>query len=226
MLYKNVAKDVFDELSRQMLQHQNTRIWVTAISSILELFSNYGIEHFEKIDSVTEDDRNENAGTADKNNTVQLFVHIFDTCENEKIRKALIIGLSRLVLSGHYTLNIVSKLMLEYFTTDNNSGINQILGIFFETLIVRGQQGCLQKALFDTVFMLLKSFDGKYNIVPETLIKFVIASTMPANRNAGGNIHNDLAVQFLDVIAINGGDEPELAKVLAKEIVNLQVSLY
>lgn len=223
MLYKNVAKDVFDELSRQMLLHQNTRIWVTAISSILELFSNYGIEHFEPIEAnpVEVDD---GAEPAEKNNTVQLFVHIFDTCDNLKIRKALIVGLSRLVLSGHHTLNIVSKLMLEYFITKNSSEINQILGVFFETLIRRGQQDCLQKALFDTVFMLLKSFDGKFNVAPDTLIKFVIASTMPANRNANGNIHNDLAVSFLDVIINKGEDEPELAKALAKEIVNLRVS--
>lgn len=154
-----------------------------------------------------------------------LFGHFLDTLNEVSIIKALIVGFCRLVVGGHYTSeDLVSKLMLKFFNPATDPEINQILGIFFETLTKRRRQECLQKALIHTLFTILDAPNDSplQDLKPETIIKFVINSTLPAY-TPGVNIHNEIATSFLQVMSEHASNK-DLLKMLSKELLSLEIS--
>lgn len=156
-----------------------------------------------------------------------LFGHFLDTCSDTSIVKALITGFCRLVLGGHYeSSELVSKLMLKFFNPATDPEINQILGIFFETLIKRRRQECLAKALLPTLTTIVEAPNDSplQEIKPETVIKFVINSTIPSYCSPGLNIHNDIAMSFLNVMNDNNNTNKDLLKILSKELLTLEIS--
>lgn len=247
MLYEQLAKDVYNELHLQFFRHQTTRIWITSISATFELIDRYGFDYFET-DTVTVggkhsdkskktyrqlynkmdgymDDPDEEESNKSSIELMYLFGHLLETVTEVSIIKALIIGFCRIVLSGHYTSeDLVSKLLLRYFNPATDTEINQILGIFFEALINRRRQECLQKALMHTLFLILDAPNDTplQEIKPETILKFVINSTMPAYCASGVNLHNEIAASFLKVMCEHATNK-ELLKSLSKELLTLQI---
>lgn len=154
-----------------------------------------------------------------------LFTHLFDTCQEATISMALATGFCRLILSGEYgNSDIISKIILKFFNPTTCTEINQILSVFFETLIQRGKQSCLEPALLPTVFTILDAPHESplREIKAESVIKFVVNSTMPSSHNSGTNIHNTIARSFLKQMPEHVSNK-ELLKLLSKELQTLDI---
>lgn len=153
-----------------------------------------------------------------------LFAHLFDTCQEATISMALATGFCRLILGGHYETNeLISKIILKFFNPSTCTEINQILSVFFETLIQRGKQSCLERALLPTIFTILDAPHESplREIKAESVIKFVINSTMPSH-SSSSNIHNTLARSFLKHMHEHLTNK-ELLKILSKELQSLDI---
>lgn len=247
MLYEQLAKDAYNRMTNQFYKHHNTFIWTTAIKGAFELTDKYGFEYFEQegevdknvsktkktrqlyntlgyLDEQPDDDEGEQVKQA--RDIIFLFTHFMETCEETSIMKALITGFCRLVLSGRFqTGDLVTKLMVKFFNPATDPEINQTLAIFFQALIKLQQQECMAKALLSTLFIVLEAPNDSplKEVKPESIIKFVVNSTMPAYCSPGLNIHNDIALQFLSVMNDNTSNK-DLLKLLSKELLTLQVS--
>lgn len=167
------------------------------------------------------DEQEESQETAKNGtNVIYLFTHLFDNCQEATISMALATGFCRLILGGHYeTSELISKIILKFFNPSTCTEINQILSVFFETLIQRGKQSCLERALLPTVFTILDApHDSTLReIKPDAVIKFVINSTVPSALCSGTNIHNTIARSFLKNMDENLSNK-ELLKILSKEL--------
>lgn len=152
-----------------------------------------------------------------------LFTHLFDTCQEATINMALATGFCRLILSGQYgNSDIISKIILKFFNPTTCTEINQILSVFFETLIQRCKQSCLEPALLPTVFTILDAPHESplREIKPDAVIKFVVNSTIPSSHSSGSNIHNTIARCFLKHMHEHVSNK-ELLKLLSKELQTL-----
>lgn len=157
---------------------------------------------------------------------MSMMFHILDTCNDIKIYKVLIIGIGRLVLHGHYiTKDVVSKFLLLYFNPATEPEVNQLLGVFFETLNRNKMQECLQTALIKTVITLFKapSDSPLREIKMENILRYVIDSTRPIYCSNGLNLHNDIALEFLQMINDNIQNK-EVIKLFSKELLTLEIS--
>lgn len=180
-------------------------------------------EYLDKDDDSVDESQSKKSNGID---LMYLFSHFLDTCEETCILSALIDGFCRLILHGHYTSNaMISKLMLKFFIPTIDPELNQILGIFFETLVNQKKQECLQAALIETLFEIFEAPNESpiQEIKAETVVKFVVSSTQPIYCNAGSNIHNAIAISFIEVI-IDNIENKELIKLLSKEMLTLELS--
>lgn len=246
MLYEALAKDVYSALFGQFFKNHHYKVWGVAISCIFELLDKYGFEYFNEDDKTEKNKKNgrqlfnateyleqdETSDTFDssaKQNTtdlMHLMSRFLDSCEDPTILRNLIEGYCRLVLRGHYTsTEIVSKLVVRYFNPITEVETNQLLGIFFESLMKKKKQECLQRALLPSLFIILEApYDNPLQeIKPEIVLKFVIDSTRTAFCSPGLNIHNTIAMSFLEVMQTNIQNK-ELLRLLSKELMTLEVS--
>lgn len=172
------------------------------------------------------DDQEESQETGKNGTNVMfLFAHLFDTCQEATISMALATGFCRLILGGHYeTTELISKIILKFFNPTTCTEINQILSVFFETLIQRGKQSCLERALLPTVFTILDAPHESplREIKADSVLKFVVNTTMPNSHNSHANIHNVIAKSFLKHMHENVSNK-ELLKLLAKEMQTLDI---
>lgn len=238
--YRQYAKRVFNELSKQFLVHSVESIWATCALAICELCCRYGITHFEnEIDGIETmgDERSayddELSRAAARSPTIKTLLSIFDFVDSKVVRKALVQGLCLLILSGQKTPAMVSKILLQYFRTaieddqdvedSTDLEVNQTIGVFFATLVKTKQQDCLPDALFDAVDIMLQSIDGRYHFMPETVIKFVAVTTAPSDRKHRLNVHNRLAEIFVEMI-LQRSDEKEFVKIVVKQLNELHIN--
>ncbi|KAM7341580.1 chromosome associated protein G [Cochliomyia hominivorax] len=247
MLYEPLAKDVFDELYAQFFKNHNIRIWETAITCIFELLDRYGVDSFavqeeqnkskktgrqlyntlEFIDA--DDDTRQSTTLGQGVGVIYMMSHFLDTCDDMCIVRAIINGFCRLVLHGHIeNRDIMEKLLLRYFNPSTEPEINQILGVFLENLIQNRKQNLLQPCLMITVnSVLCAPYDSPlHDIRPETITRFIIDATRPeaVSVNNGENSHNKLALVFLNEM-LNNSNNKELCKLLAKELITLEVNV-
>lgn len=246
MLYEQLARDVFGELTSQFFKHHITRIWATSITGTFELLDRYGFMHFEKdmdgdknsaktkktrqlyntMDYLEEPEEDEgNTSFKAGQEIMYLFGHFLDTCQDTAIIRALTLGFCRLVLGGHSTNDLISKLLIKFFNPATDPEVNQVLGVFFEALVKRRQQECLAKALLPTLNIILEAPNDSplRELRPETVIRFVVRSTIPAYCSPGLNIHNDIALSFLSVMNDSASNQG-LLKLLSKELLTLEMS--
>lgn len=247
MLYEHLAKDVHEELYQQFVRHHQPRLWTTAVNGICEMFDKYGIDFFtidmdaEKPDgakaakrtrqlynATLEQDEAEDTSESGKNSTnvMYLFAHLFDTCQEASISMALATGFCRLILGGHYeTSEIMSKILLKFFTPTTCTEISQILSVFFETMIQRNKQIYLQRALLPTIFTILDAPHESplREIKPDAVIKFVINSTVQTATDNTTHIHSEIARTFLDRM-IEQISNKDVLKLLSKELQTLDIT--
>lgn len=245
LLYEQLAKDVHGELYQQFVRHHQPRLWTTAVTGISEMYDKYGINYFEaETDSEKPDDskpkktrqlynmssesdeQEEPERDTTGTDVMYLFAHLFDTCKEASISMALATGFCRLILGGHYeTSEVISKIILKFFNPTTCTEINQILSVFFETLIARGKQECLEKALLQTVFTILDAPNESplREIKADSVIKFIVNSTMPNANSSDRDIHNKIALSFLKTMQEHTTNK-ELLKLLSKELQTLEIT--
>ncbi|XP_055535074.1 condensin complex subunit 3 [Wyeomyia smithii] len=243
MLYDGLSKDTFQLLYQQFFRNHCTRLWKTSIEGIFELMDRYGFEHFDVESKKDESRKNarqlyntmdylgqdEDANTSNMGSGVKvmsMMTHFFETCEDNVICTAIVDGFCRLILRGHCTSqDIMAKLLLKYFNPTTEPKTQQILGIFFEALINRKRQETLQKALMSTVCTIMEAPNDSplQEVKPEHVVKFVIDSTKPVFCSPGLNLHNMIAMSFLQVMLDNLGYK-DLLKLLSKELLSLEIS--
>lgn len=111
-----------------------------------------------------------------------------DTCDDIHLMSALIDGFGLLILHGVYVdEKLVSRLILLYFNPTTEAEVNQILSIFFETLIHHKKQECLESALIQTLTKVIEASSESplHEVKIDTILKFIISSTMPMFCNSG-----------------------------------------
>lgn len=119
---------------------------------------------------------------------MRLLSDIYRDCKQPEICGSIIEGYCRLILSGNdVSTDITSRLILIFFNPATNTEIQQILGVFFETLIKRRQQECLQPALLPALWAVFEApVDSPLlEVNPETILVLVIKSTLPAACSPG-----------------------------------------
>lgn len=117
-----------------------------------------------------------------------LFEHFLDDTSETSMTIALIDGFCQLICSGHYnSAALIQKFILKYFNPVTDPEIMQILGIFFETLVKRRRQECLQPALLPTLFTIMEAPNESplKEIKSENMLKFVINLTKPIFSTSG-----------------------------------------
>lgn len=123
---------------------------------------------------------------------IYLFGHFMDTCDDIHLMSALIDGFGLLILHGVYVdEKLVSRLILLYFNPTTEAETNQILSIFFETLIHQKKQDCLEAALIQTLTKIIEASNESplHDIKIETVLRFIINSTMPVYCKTGKFCH-------------------------------------
>ncbi|GAB0100375.1 Condensin complex subunit 3 [Sergentomyia squamirostris] len=248
ILYSMMAKEVAQKLCEQFSKNTNIRIWTTAIEGLFELVDRYGLDMF--MDAPSEDEgssANKSTGRMAKSrqlysnttgqdsdrdvpqNIIEVIgqlSHLLENCEHGSIVQALIVGFCRFVLHGHYTeSNIVMKFILYFFNPATEPEINQILGIFFETLTKEKKQEYLQPALLPALFVIFEApIDSPLQeIKPTAVMDFVIDVTKPEYCSAGLNIHNTIGMSFMNAMQDNVTHK-EVLKVLSKGLLSLEIS--
>jgi condensin complex subunit 3 len=130
-----------------------------------------------------------------------------------------------LILHGHHcTRELISKLLLAFFNPATDPEINQILGIFFESIIRMKKQESLQDALIPTLVTLFEApADSPLREVKqETVLKYIIGATRPVFCRNGLNLHNTLGLKLLELMSKNL-ESKEIHKVFAKELLLLEI---
>ncbi len=111
-----------------------------------------------------------------------------DTCDDIHLMSALIDGFGLLILHGLYVdEKLVSRLILLYFNPSTEPEVNQILSIFFETLIHQKKQECLEAALIQTLIKITEASNESalHEVKIETVLRFIISSTVPMSCKTG-----------------------------------------
>ena len=244
MLYEGLSKETYLTLKSQLFRNTNIPIWEVSIGCIFELLDRYGFDKMETTDDEENPDKSLNQSKSKKSgrtlytadieqeeimNTIeitQMMLHIMESSADVRIYKTILIGFCRIILHGHFcTREIVSKFLLAYFNPATEPEINQLLGVFFERLIQNKLQECLQEALVPTLLTLWAApYDSPLQEVKiETILKYVIESTRPVYCSSGLNLHNTIAIKFLEIMLDNKQNKDTL-RVFSKELLVLEIS--
>lgn len=248
LLYESLSKDVYVILKSQMFKSNNIVIWETAIGCIVDLLLRYSIEKMDSVDANQENNAsssNPNRGkkggrtlyTDDGDepeemdimrsiDIIQMLTHVLDNNVDQKVHKATLTGLCKLILHGQYcTRDLMSKFLIAYFNPATDAQVNQILGIFFESIVKLKKQESLQEALVPTLVTLLEApYDSPlHEVKQETVIKYVIGATRPIFCSNGLNLHNTLALKLIELLKDNPQNK-EIIKVFSKEFLTLEIS--
>lgn len=249
LLYESLTKDVYVILKSQMFKSNNIVIWETTIGCIVDLLLRYTVDKMESLVEVNQEmsangsfqNRSKKGGrtlyTDDGDDPeemdivrsidiIQMLTHVLDNNLDHKVHKATLTGLCKLILHGQYcTRDIISKFLLAYFNPATDAEVNQILGIFFESVIKMKKQESLQQALVPTLVTLLEApYDSPlHEVKQETVIKYVIGATRPIFCSNGLNLHNTIALKLIELLQANPQNK-DILKVFSKEFLTLEIS--
>lgn len=154
-----------------------------------------------------------------------MLAHILDQNLDRRVYCATVIGLCKLILHGqHYTRELMSKFLLQFFNPATEPEINQIFGIFFESIIRMKKQESLHDALIPTMVTLFEApVDSPlHEVKKETVLKYVIGATRPVFCSNGLNLHNTLGLKFLQIMSENL-ECREIHRVFSKELLLLEI---
>lgn len=248
LLYETLAKDVYMVLKAQVFKSNNVQVWETTINCVIDLLLRYSIAKMEKHDDDNSQDLSVNA-TQNRSkksgrtlytddgedaedmdivqsiDVIQMLTHVMEKQVDPKVTKATIIGFCKLILHGQYcTRDLVSKFMITYFNPATDPETNQVLGIFFESIVRMKKQESLHDALIPTLVTLLEApYDSPLREVKqESVIKYVVGATRPVFCSNGLNLHNTLGLKMIMLMKSNP-DNKEIFKVFSKELLVLEI---
>lgn len=105
--------------------------------------------------------------------------------------------------------------------------VSQVLGMFFENLVEQKRQNLLVPCMLPVVwsFMSHKNDSTLNDVMPDHVIKFFIDMTLQENSTPENNIHNKIAISFLQYFQNYYTERREMCRVLAKEMITLNLNL-
>ncbi|CRK92835.1 CLUMA_CG006266, isoform A [Clunio marinus] len=248
LLYESLSKDVYVVLKAQMFKSDNVLLWEASIHCIIDLILRYSMEKMENFNANNENNLSQESHSRSKRSGrtlytddgeeaeeidlvtsvefVKMLTHVMDNNVDHRIQKATIIGLCKLILHGQYcTRDTVSKLLLAYFNPATEAEINQILGIFFESIIKRKKQEILYESLIPTLITLLEApYDSPLReIKQDVVLKYVISASRPIFCSNGLNLHNTIGLKLIELMKENP-ENKDIIKVISKELQTLEIS--
>lgn len=105
--------------------------------------------------------------------------------------------------------------------------VSQMLGMFFENIVQQKRQSLLLPCLLPVVWSFMNAkYDSPFaDVPPDHVIKFFIDMTLQEKSTPENNIHNKIAISFLQYIQNYYTERKEMCRVLAKELITLQLNL-
>lgn len=248
MLYESLAKEVYVTLKTQLFKSNSVMVWDVTIGGLIDLLLRYTIDKMERHnENITEMSvHNTSGGRGRKGgrtlytddgedpedlemvesiDTIQMLMHLLDNNTDTRVHKTIMVGLCKLVLHGQYcTRDLISKFLLAYFNPATEAEINQVLGVFFESLVRMRKQESLHDALIPTLMTLLEApYDSPLKEVKvDTVLKYVIGATRPVFCSNGLNLHNTLCMKLVELMRDNP-ENKEILKTVSKEILTLEI---
>lgn len=249
LLYEPMAREVFMVLKGQLFKSSQVPLWEALIGCIFDLLLRYSIDKMEQLSDVN--DLESNASTTNRSKKggrtlyiedgddetdtedilkdvqiIQMLTHVLDNNVDIKVHKVCTIGFCKMILHGQYsTKDLISKFLISYFNPATDAEVNQLLGMFFESLIKIKKQEALHDALIPTLMTLLEApYDSPLREVKhETVIKYVIGATRPVFCSNGLNLHNTLGLKLIELMRENP-ECKEVLKTFSKELPTLEFS--
>ncbi|XP_030372995.1 condensin complex subunit 3 [Scaptodrosophila lebanonensis] len=247
MLYESYAKEVFEVLIDQFYKDNNLELWETSATCIFMLMDHYGVENFIDINQIGQplktkrrqlytmqdffDGEEDKSQQSSEQNTdiIGMMGHFVERVVDKGIGLAMVKGLCRLVLRRQLDdrADVHEKLLKRYFNPNTEPIISQALGEFFQQIMAGRMQHILQPCLLPTVWSIFNcSFDSPlHDVLPENVTKFIIDLTHQEVSTPINNIHNKIALSFLDYIHKYFTERKEMCRLLAKELTNLQLNV-
>ncbi|XP_037713244.1 condensin complex subunit 3 [Drosophila subpulchrella] len=250
MFYEAYCKEVFEVVVDQFCNNNIVRLCETAANCILELLDRYGVDYFNDLnqtggmqvsktkrrqlynmqDLYDDDDGTQSQNNEQNSDIIMVMGHYVERVQNKGVGLAIVRGLCRLVLRGHLDdrTDVMEQLLKRYFNPNTEPIISQVLGMFFEELRRLNKQNLLQPCFLPTVWTVMNcSFDSPLNgVQPENLTKFFLEMTVQEISTPQTNIHNKMAISFLQYIQNYFTERKEMCRLLAKELTALSVNVF
>ncbi|ALC40799.1 Cap-G [Drosophila busckii] len=252
LLYEPYIKEVSDVIVDQFYKDNNLRLLETAAHCILELIDHYGVDYFADLNSNTgnslgqapknkrrllytmqdffdgEDDRSQSSSDQSTDIIGMLGVYV-EKVDCKGILLVIVRGLCRLVLRGHLNnrLDVMEKLLKRYFNPKTEAIVNQVLGMFFETIVAQRQQSMLVPSLLPIVWSVMNcTYDSPlHDVQPDHVTKFFIDLTVQDSSPPQTHLHNRIALSFLNYIENYFTERKEMCRLLAKELTTLRLNV-
>ncbi|XP_017001776.3 condensin complex subunit 3 [Drosophila takahashii] len=249
MFYEAYCKEVFEVVVDQFCNNNVVRLCETAANCMLELLDRYGVDYFNELNQTVgsvsktkrrqlytmqelydDDDGNQSQNNDQNSDIIMVLGHYVERVQNKGVGLAIVRGLCRLVLRGHLDdrPDVLEQLLKRYFNPNTEPIISQVLGMFFEDLRRLNKQSLLQPCFLPTIWTIMNcSFDSPLNgVQPEHLTKFFLEMTVQEISTPQTNIHNKMAISFLQYIQNYFTERKEMCRLLAKELTNLSVNVF
>ncbi|KAH8237445.1 hypothetical protein KR038_012149 [Drosophila bunnanda] len=177
------------------------------------------------------DDDGTQSQNSDQNSDILMVLsHFVDRVQSKGVRLAIVRGLCRLVLRGHLDdrTDVMETLLKRYFNPNTEAIVSQVLGMFFEQLLHHKKQVLLQPCLLSCVWTIMNcNFDSPLcTVQPDHLTKFFIEMTMQEGTSPQTNIHNKIALSFLQYIQNYFTERRDMCRLLSKELTSLTVNVF
>ncbi|KAH8285642.1 hypothetical protein KR054_011901 [Drosophila jambulina] len=252
LFYETYCKEMFEVVVEQVCNNNITRLCETAASCLMELLDHYGLEYFNELNQtgggggqvnkgkrrqlytmqdLYDDDDGTQSQNSDQNSDILMVLgHFVDRVQSKGVRLAIVRGLCRLVLRGHVDdrTDVMETLLKRYFNPNTEAIVSQVLGMFFEQLLHLKKQALLQPCLLPCVWTIMNcNFDSPLcTVQPDHLTKFFIEMTMQEGTSPQTNIHNKIALSFLQYIQNYFTERKDMCRLLAKELTSLTVNVF
>ncbi|XP_017077993.1 condensin complex subunit 3 [Drosophila eugracilis] len=249
MFYEAYCKEVFEVVVVQFFNNNVVRLCETAANCMMELLDRYGIDYFNDLNQTggqasktkrrqlytmqevyDDDDGSQSQNNEQNTDIIMVMGHYLERVQNKGVGLAIVRGLCRLVLRGHLDdrTDVLEQLLKRYFNPNTEPMISQVLGMFFEELRRLNKQSLLQPCFLPTVWTIMNcSFDSPLSgVAPENLTKFFLEMTVQEISTPQTNIHNKIAISFLQYIQNYFTERKEMCRLLSKELTSLSVNVF
>ncbi|XP_017031434.1 condensin complex subunit 3 [Drosophila kikkawai] len=254
LFYETYCKEMFEVVVEQVCNNNISRLCETAASCLMELLDHYGLDYFNELNQTgagggggqlnkskrrqlytmqdlydCDDDGTQSQNSDQNSDILMVLSHFVDRVQSKGVRLAIVRGLCRLVLRGHVDdrTDVMETLLRRYFNPNTEAIVSQVLGMFFEQLLHYKKQALLQPCLLPCVWTIMNcNFDSPLcTVQPDHLTKFFIEMTMQEGTSPQTNIHNKIALSFLQYIQNYFTERRDMCRLLAKELTSLTVNV-
>ncbi|KAH8389689.1 condensin complex subunit 3 [Drosophila serrata] len=256
LFYETYCKEMFEVVVEQVCNNNIPRLCETAAGCLMELLDHYGLDYFNELNQTgaggggskelnkskrrqlytmqelydCDDDGTQSQNSDQNSDILMVLSHFVDRVQSKGVRLAIVRGLCRLVLRGHIDdrTDVMETLLKRYFNPNTEAIVSQVLGMFFEQLLHHKKQALLEPCLLSCVWTIMNcNFDSPLcTVQPDHLTKFFIEMTMQEGSSPQTNIHNKIALSFLQYIQNYFTERRDMCRLLSKELTSLTVNVF